>query len=154
MELLLKRSQASLAQIQNAMSRYFDVKKNVRGRYEWIEGELRQEPGLGRHNPEEVARMSITVPYADKEKRTFVTRLLSFFSGTLYRVRLDNIDLPTTLAIIREFQGLGADVGFVAWPVGAPGHLGNERFKWPGNPDAELSMAYELHKLYTKNLPR
>jgi len=37
-ELLLKKSQMSLLQIQATMSDYFDVERKVRGGYEWMGG--------------------------------------------------------------------------------------------------------------------
>jgi len=155
-ELLLKKSQMSLLQIQATMSDYFDVERKVRGGYEWMGGDLKQIPGLGRQDPEDEAWVFATVPYADKEKRTMMTRILSPFSGALYRIRLHNVDLPTTLAIITRLQGMGADVGFVAPTTGDFGGRSRsspgEEFVWPGNYEAELSKASELHKLYEENV--
>jgi hypothetical protein len=114
-------------------------------------------PGLGRQDPGDDAYMFMPIPNADREKRTVMTRILSPFSGTLYRVRLHNVDLPTTLAVVKELQGIGVDVGFVAPNVvgGSTkrGTLGEE-FDWPENPEAGLSKASELHKLYEENVLR
>jgi len=156
MELLLKKSQVSILQIQATMSKYFDVERKARGRYEWIGGDLRQMPELGRQDPGDESYMFMPIPNADKEKRTVMTRILSAFSGTLYRIRLHNVDLPTTLAVVKEFQGIGVDVGFVA-PMYFPSRSGStldEEFVWPGSPEAELSKASELHKLYEENVLR
>ena len=157
MELLLKKSQVSMLQIQAAMSKYFDVERKVKGGYEWVGGDLRQMPGVGRQDPEDEAWVFARVPYADKEKRTLVTRVLSPFAGTLYRIRLHNVDLPTTLAVVKELQGIGVDVGFaepsipdISWgdsPYFAA-YVSAEEFDWPASPQAELSKAEELHRLY------
>ena len=157
-ELLLKKSQVSILQIQATMSKYFDVERKARGSYEWLGGDLKQMPGLGRQNLGDDAWVFARVPYPDMEGRTVIARILSPFSGTLYRVRLHNLDLSTTLAVVKELQGMGVDVGFV---VPSPGHgpaqeigyLGEE-FDWPGNPEAELSRASELHKFYEENALR
>jgi len=117
LEILLKRSQTSLRQVQDAMSRYFDIRRVTQGRHEWIEGELRQEQGLGKHDPNEDARISITVPYDEKSRKTLLTRFLSPFSGSLYHVTIGNLDLPTTLTVVNELQDLG-DVGFGSWAAG------------------------------------
>jgi hypothetical protein len=146
-ELLLKRSQTSLPQIQEAMSRYFDVKRITPGRHEWIEGELRQEQGLGKHDPNEDAGISISVPYDEKSRRTLLTRLLSPFSGSLYHVTIRNLDLPTTLTTMKALQDLG-DVGFGSWGVGG-GHRSTTYVRisvWPEGREAQLSKATETHQ--------
>lgn len=145
MELRLKKSQVSLAQIQTAMSRFFDMRRVVRGRHEWVEGVLRDEPGLGKRDPEDEAMMTIDVPYDEKQKRTLVTRILSHFSDTLYRIRIQNLDLPTTRAVIREFQGLGADVGFSVQVGSLRPTTSSEGIDFPGTPEDELSRASELY---------
>ena len=149
MEIVLKRSQTSLLQIQDAVSRYFDIKRVTPGRHEWIEGELKQEPGLGKHDLDEDARISIAVPYDEKSRRTLMTRILSPFSGTLYHLTLQNLDLPTTLTVIEELQYLG-DVGFggvTAGGIGGRSSSAVERiFVWPEGREAQLSKATEIHR--------
>ena len=144
MELLLKRSQVSLAQIQVIISKYFNAERRVRGRHEWIDGGLRQAPRLGRQDEGRDAQVFITVPSADRERRALITGILSPFPATLYRIRFHRVDLPTTLAVVNELQAIGVDVGFVTPSAGSFG----EEFEWPGNDEAELSKASELHKLY------
>jgi hypothetical protein len=147
LEILLKRSQTSLRQVQDAMSRYFDIRRVTRGRHEWIEGELRQEQGLGKHDPNEDARMSITVPYDEKSRKTLLTRFLSPFSGSLYHVTIGNLDLPTTLTVVNGLQDLG-DVGFGSWAAGVSYRSTTySRISiWPEGREAQLSKATEIHQ--------
>jgi hypothetical protein len=148
-EILLRRSQTSLQEIQNAVSKYFDVKRITPGRHEWIEGELRTREGLGKEDPDEDARITITVPYDEKSRRTLMTRVLSPFSGNLYNIRLQNLDLPTTLAIVKELQGLG-DVGFTKiTPAGIGARSSaatGTSSTWPEGREAQLSKATEIHQ--------
>ena len=131
------------------MSRYFDVKRITPGRHEWTEGELKQGEGLGKHDPNDEARISITVPYDEKSRKTLITRILSTSSGTLYNISLQNLDLPATLTVIKELQDLG-DVGFVSFSsssFGARSNAGIERvFIWPEDREAQLSKATEIHQ--------
>jgi hypothetical protein len=149
MEIVMKRSQTSLEEIQDAMSKHFDVKRITPGRHEWIEGELRIREGLGKEDPNEDARMAITVPYDEKSRRTLMARVLSPFSGNLYNIRLQNLDLPTTLAIVKELQSLG-DVGFAKiTPAGigpqSSAAIGTSS-TWPESREAQLSKATEIHQ--------
>lgn len=147
MELLLKRSQTSLQEIQDAMSRYFHVKRITPGRHEWIDGELKAEEGLGKQDPDEDARISIAVPYDEKSRRTLMTRILSPFSGSLYKMRVQNLDLPTTLAVVRALQNLG-DVGFGSWGAGVSYRTTTytRTSIWPEDREAQLAKATEIHQ--------
>ena len=156
MEIVLKRSQTSLREIQSAMSKYFDISRITPGRHEWIDGELKTGEGLGKQDPGEDARISVTVPYDEKSRRTLMTRILSPFSGTLYYIRLQNLDLPTTLAVVKGLQDLG-DVGFASTgPAGysggrSGGSSGIERvYIWPEGREAQLSKAAEIQQLSTE----
>ncbi len=83
--------------------------------------------------------------------------LLSPFSGTLYRVRLGNLDLAAFLAVVGEFQILGVDVGFVEATSQMPGFHGSSPFegggrhRWPEGQDSQISTATELHKIYEQD---
>jgi hypothetical protein len=154
MEILLKRSQISIDQIEGALSKSFLMERHARGRHEWIEGELKEIEGLGRARDREEARVSLSVPYADRERRNLIVRLLSPFSGALYCVRLSNLDLASLLAVVREFQILGVDIGFAEATSQMPGHHGSSplegggRYRWPEGKDNQISTATELHGLY------
>jgi len=148
----MKRSQTSLLEIHNAMSRHFDVRRMTRGRHEWIEGDLKIRDDLGKQDPTDYARIYIKVPYDEKSNRTITTRMLSHFSGTLYEMRLHNLDLSATLTVIRGLQDLG-DVGFVSTgPTGGGRNggaiMGERVFIWPEGRDAQLTKASELHQGY------
>lgn len=151
MDLLLQRSQISLSQAEDVLSRFYEIRRVRRGRHEWIEGMLRRDDALSPLT--EGTTLRLKIPYVDMQREGRLAGVLSRLPATLYRVRLVNVDLPTLLSILNELHSLGVDVGFVE-DASLAGRRSSplsraECFRWPGTRDAQLSIAKELHSLYS-----
>ncbi len=156
MEILLKRSQITLTQLHEVLSRFFAVERVVQGRRELLVGRTKADELMGGLDVRAILQMD--VPLADREIGSRLDMFLSRFSSSLYRVKVRNLDLRNLLALLEELQGMGVDLGFVEEPSLAAGRSyplgGRERFRWPKDKEAQMSMATELHKLYSQIIPK
>lgn len=153
MELLLKRSQVALPQLEEILGKFYLIKRTSRGRREVLQGTLRSGKGL--YGIGEGPMLFMDIPYADRERKDRATRFFSRFSSSLYRLKLVNVDLPTLLDLLGELHKIGVDVGLVedSRLGGRSSLVGRgERFRWPKDRQARLALATELHSLYARQV--
>jgi hypothetical protein len=148
LDILLRRSQIDLEQLEAILSRLFIIHR-VRGRFsERIEGRLREdifaEVGVRQ-------MVSVNVPFADREEEGLVKGFFSRFPPALFRVRLTNLDVKSLLRVIGEFQELEVDIGFVesrAEGGSRSPFSGGEGFRWPADEESQIEVAKHLHRAY------
>ena len=148
MDILLKRSQIDLDQLEAVLTRLF-ILHRVRDRWhERLEGRLREdifaEVGVRQ-------MVSVRIPSADRDDDGILTRFFARFPPAFYRVRLLNLELKSLLRLLNELQALEIDIGFVESKseVGGRSPLsGGEVFRWPADVESQLQTATDLHRAY------
>lgn len=150
-EILVRKTQTNLKGLEDLLASFFEFRRIARRWHESLEGVELPSPGgeamAGR------GFLHIDVPWAEMKRKNPLTRWLSRYSWSFYRLRLTNVGRNTLLAILAELERHGLEVGFVERATARTGlssGFGREVFMWPKEADSRRSTFLRLYDAYRK----